>query len=113
MYAKFQIFRGQDQQFYFRFKSSSGDTLGGSEAYTQKQGALNGINSVKTNAGDLRNFTIFEDSSKKYRFRLQAKNGEPILRSTDSYPTKELATKAATEVSTQAPGAQVEDLTNT
>lgn len=38
------------QQYYFVLKASNGQTIAQSEMYTTKEGALNGINSVKANA---------------------------------------------------------------
>ena len=49
-HPKFQIFKGADNQFYFRLKASNGQIILASEAYTAKASAQNGIDSVKANA---------------------------------------------------------------
>ena len=47
---KFQIFKGKDSQYYWRFKASNGETMCVSEGYTTKTSARSAIDSVKRNA---------------------------------------------------------------
>ena len=47
---KFEIFKATNGQFYFRLKAGNGEVIAFSEGYVTKQGALNGIASVKANA---------------------------------------------------------------
>ncbi len=47
---KFEIFKGTDGKFYFRLKAVNGEIIAHSEAYSTKQGAQDGIASVKKNA---------------------------------------------------------------
>lgn len=47
---KFEIFKAANGQFYFRLKAGNGEVIAFSEGYVTKQGALNGIASVKANA---------------------------------------------------------------
>lgn len=44
---KFQIFKGKDDQFYFRLKAGNGEIICSSEGYTTKQSCQNGIEAVK------------------------------------------------------------------
>jgi len=111
MYAKFELFQGNDRQYYFRFLSPSGTNLGYSEGYTVKASAEHGIVSVKANAKDIRNFTLVPGSDGYYYFHLKAQNGEIILRSSLKYTTKDGANSGANEVSQHAPNAYVSDLT--
>lgn len=48
--CKFEIFKGSDGFFYFRFKAANGEKVAQSEGYISKQGALNGIAVIKQNA---------------------------------------------------------------
>ena len=48
--AKFDLFPGEDGQFYFNLVASNGQVIAQSEGYTRKDNALNGIASVKKNA---------------------------------------------------------------
>ena len=50
MAAKFEIYQGKNQQFYFRLKAGNGETIAVSEGYKSKASAKAGIESVKKNA---------------------------------------------------------------
>jgi hypothetical protein len=111
MNGKFEIFLGQDKQYYFRLLSPSNVNLGYSEGYTAKNSAVVGISSVKANSTVLSNFTAFKANDQFYYFILKAANGETILRSSRKYSTMEDAKAAAIQVSKLAPTAVVVDTT--
>lgn len=50
MAAKFVITKDSAGEFRFALKSSNGETIAISEGYSSKSSALNGIESVRTNA---------------------------------------------------------------
>jgi uncharacterized protein YegP (UPF0339 family) len=52
MAGKFELYEDKSGQFRFRLKAGNGEVIAVSEAYKTKASALNGIESVKTNAGD-------------------------------------------------------------
>jgi uncharacterized protein YegP (UPF0339 family) len=45
---KFQVFKGEDDQFYFRLKAANGEIICASQGYTTKQSCLNGIAAIKS-----------------------------------------------------------------
>lgn len=47
---KFEIFKSTNGKYYFRLKASNGEIIAQSEGYSSKQGAQDGIASVKKNA---------------------------------------------------------------
>lgn len=47
---KFEIFKGTNNQFYFRIKAANGQTIAISEGYVQKQSAKDTIENIKKNA---------------------------------------------------------------
>lgn len=49
MYA-FEIFKGKNGEFYWRFRASNGEIMCGSEGYKAKASAQNAIDSIKNNA---------------------------------------------------------------
>ncbi len=49
--GKFELFKGGQDQWYFHLKAPNGETILASEGYASKQGAMNGIESVKKHAG--------------------------------------------------------------
>jgi len=50
MTAKYTLFKGRDNQFYWNLKASNGEIIAQSEGYTVKQSALNGIQANRTYA---------------------------------------------------------------
>jgi hypothetical protein len=52
MAGKFELYADKSGKFRFRLKASNGQIIAASEAYNSKSSALNGIQSVKTNAPD-------------------------------------------------------------
>ena len=48
--GRFEIYRDCDDQWRFRLKASNGKIIAASEGYTQKQGCINGVMSVKNTA---------------------------------------------------------------
>ena len=112
MSGKFEIFVGQDDQYYFRLVSPEGNNLGYSEGYTAKHNAEHGINSVKVNARNISNFTLFKGTDDYYYFNLKApQNSEIILSSAKKYVTRNDANTGANQVSQYAPTATTTDLT--
>ena len=79
--GKFEIFQGEDEQYYFHLKAANGEIILASEGYVSKQGAENGVASVEANAVDLAQFEIREadsDDDQRHYFVLKAKNHEII-----------------------------------
>jgi hypothetical protein len=48
--AKFVLMKGESGKFHFNLVAANGEVIATSEAYTSKEAALKGIDSVKTNA---------------------------------------------------------------
>lgn len=51
MAGKFEVYKDKSGGFRFRLKAGNGETIASSESYKTKASALNGIESVKKNAG--------------------------------------------------------------
>ncbi len=88
--------------FTFNLKAGNGEVIGVSEVYSSEASCKNGIESVKKNAPIAKiedqtvadfekvtnpKFEIYVDKAGEFRFRLKAKNGEPILAS-EGYKAK-------------------------
>ncbi|MEV8376761.1 YegP family protein [Kribbella sp. NPDC056861] len=52
MAGKFELYEDKSGGFRFRLKAGNGEVIAVSESYKTKDSALNGIESVKKNAGD-------------------------------------------------------------
>lgn len=110
MAGKFEVFVDKGGQFRFRLKAANGEIVLSSEGYTGKPAALNGIESVKTNAGDTAMFESAETQGGKFRFSLKAKNRQTIGTS-ENYASAASRDKGIAAVGRAADGAQVVDLT--
>lgn len=108
--SKFEIFRGSNYQYYFRFKASNGEQILSSEGYTTKQNCQNGINSVRVHAPYDSNYRRI-DKPYDYRFNLVATNGEIIARSSEGYVAVYNRERAIEIVKKEGPVAPIYDLT--
>ncbi len=52
MSAKFVMYQDSKGEYRFRLKAANGEIIAVSQGYESKQGCLNGIESVKKNAGE-------------------------------------------------------------
>jgi uncharacterized protein YegP (UPF0339 family) len=50
MSAKFELYKDAKQEYRWRLKAPNGEVIATSEGYKAKEGAMNGIESVKKNA---------------------------------------------------------------
>ena len=88
--------------FTFRLKAKNGEVIATSEVYKAESSCKNGIESVISNAAIAPvedqtvagyaveknpKFEVYTDKKGEFRFRLKAKNGEPIAAS-EGYTTK-------------------------
>lgn len=79
--AGFFTFKKEDtNEFYFGFNNDSKKTFLRSEGYSTEQVMLNGIESVKKNAGDEKRWSTIKDKNNFY-YILKAGNGQEIARS--------------------------------
>lgn len=106
---KFSIFKGVNNQIYFRLRAANGEIILNSEGYITNQGCRGGISSVKQNAPIEDKYTRI-DMINNYRFNLKAANGEIIGRS-ESYTTIGGREVGIAAVKKDAPDAPIEDLT--
>lgn len=109
--TEFQIFRGQDAQFYFRYDGANGEQILSSEGYTTKQNCQNGIASVKRLSPFESSYVRSIDSKGEYRYNIVAENKETVARSSEGYTTFQSREHAINIVKADAATAEVKDLT--
>jgi uncharacterized protein YegP (UPF0339 family) len=108
---KFEIFKSESgEKFYFNLKAKNGQVILSSQGYAGKSGAMNGIDSVRKNATSDDNFEIKEASNGKLYFTLLAGNKQVIGKS-QMYASKSGMKNGIESVKTNAPEAEVVDLT--
>lgn len=84
----FEVFQSEKtSKFHFRMKAGNGEIILQSQAYADKPGALNGIESVKKNGTSEDNFEFKEASNGKGYFTLKAGNGQ-IVGQSQQYKTQ-------------------------
>lgn len=110
MSAKFEIFHGKNDDFYFRLKAGNGQIILASEGYTTKANCQNGIKSVKNHAKESKNFEKKTTSNNKFSFNLKASNGQ-VIGISQTYTTEQSRDAGIASVGHNAPDAEVLDLT--
>ena len=108
MAGKFELYKDNAGQFRFRLKAGNGENIGASEGYTGKQGALNGIESVRTNSQIDGRYSIKQGGGDQYYFNLKAGNGEIILQS-QGYVNESGAKGGVASVKNNALSASLDD----
>ena len=64
MAGKFELYKDAAGKFRFRLKAGNGEIIAVGEAYESKAGALNGIDSIRRNAGEA---TLVDQTGARYR----------------------------------------------
>ena len=107
MGARFLVRKSADQ-FVFTLFAANGEKILASERYVAKASALNGVNSVKTNAPtDSRYEKRVSKASQPY-FVLKAANGE-IVGTSEMYSSEAARDGGIASVKANAPTAEVVD----
>lgn len=110
MAGKFVVTKTKSGKFMFNLKAGNGEIILTSEEYNAKASAMNGIESVKKNAVDDARYERKADKNGKPFFTLKAGNGEPIGKS-ETYSSETAMENGIKSVTTNAPGAAVDDQT--
>jgi len=96
--AKFQVFQGEDADYYFRFVAANGEILLRSEGYITRQSADKGIEVVPESAPDARNIEQLEAVDGSFYYTVKSANGE-IIAVSETYVSKSNALRGARAVS--------------
>ena len=108
MAGKFEIYKDKAGEFRFRLKAGNGQTILASEGYKAKASCLNGVESVRKNAGNDALFERKQTASGKYMFNLKATNGQ-VIGTSEAYESEAARNNGILSVSNHAPGASVDD----
>ena len=110
MSATFILRTTTNSQYYFNLTADNNEIILTSEQYKAKPSALNGIESVRTNAPNDDRYSRRTSVDGKPYFVLLAANGEPIGTS-EQYTSKGAMETGVAAVKSNAPHAPVKDLT--
>lgn len=109
MAAKFEIYIDKAGEYRFRLKAANGQNILASEGYKQRASAINGIQSVQTNAQDDHRYDRKQAVNGKHVFNLKAANGQ-VIGTSESYESAASRDKGIESVKKNAPDALVVDL---
>jgi large conductance mechanosensitive channel protein len=120
---KFQVYKDAAGKFRFRLRAENNKIIAIGEAYEQYAGCINGIKSIQKNSTapiedttvegqqfSNPKFQVYKDNAGKFRFHLNARNGEIIAESSEGYETKDACLNSI-DVVGQSGEAEIEDLT--
>lgn len=107
---KFQIFKGEDSEFYFHLTARNGQIILASEGYTSKAGAANGVESVRKNATERDHYERKIADNGQFYFVLKASNGQ-VIGDSELYTSETGRENGIRSVMANAPFAPVEDET--
>ncbi len=110
MAGKFELRTSTDGQYQFHLKASNGQVILASELYTEKRGALNGIESVKRNSPIDERYERKTARNGEPYFVLKASNGQVIGQS-ETYSSTAAMENGIESVKKNAPDAAVDDQT--
>jgi uncharacterized protein YegP (UPF0339 family) len=110
MAARFEIKKAKDGEFYFHLKASNGQVILSSEMYKRKDSAHNGIESIKKNSPDEARYERKEARNGQFMFNLRAANHQ-VIGTSETYTTTEARDHGIASVKTNAPSAEIDDLT--
>ncbi len=107
--------------FVFNLKAGNGEVIAVSEVYSSEAACMKGVESVRKNAVEAKvedqtvaevetvtnpKFEVYTDKAGEFRFRLKARNGEPIAAS-EGYKAKASCMNGIESVRKNAPEADV------
>ena len=109
MASKFEIKEAKNGNYYFNLKAGNGEVILTSQMYKAKSGAINGAESVRSNAEDDGLFERKVSSSEKPFFTLKAKNHQVIGKS-GFYSSSAAMEKGIESVKKSAVTARIDEL---
>jgi hypothetical protein len=108
--AKFEVYQsGKNKEFRFRLKADNGQIILSSEGYTSKASCMNGIESVKKNAGDVKRFSKTQTPTKMFRFAITAANSQ-IIGTSQNYKSESGRDNGIESVKKNAAKAEIKEV---
>jgi len=109
----FELYRDAGGKWRWRLVHENGNILAdGGQGYASRQKALQGVDSVRSNApeGSNAEFEVYEDAGGKWRWRLRHRNGNIIADGGQGYSSESAAEEAVARVRQYAPDASHLDI---
>ena len=106
MPGTFEIKKATDGQTYFRLKAANGQIILASEMYHAKEGALNGIESVRKNSPMAERYTKLTAKDGSFYFTLKAANSQ-VIGNSEMYKSEKSRDEGIDSVMKNAPTANL------
>ncbi|MFD0861754.1 YegP family protein [Sungkyunkwania multivorans] len=105
----FEIFQSEkNKKFYFNLKAKNGQVILSSQGYSDKSGAMNGVDSVRKNCNDDSKFERKTAANGKFHFNLKAGNGQ-VIGNSQMYASEAGMENGIESVRNNAPDAEVKE----
>ncbi len=108
MAARFVLSKGRGGKYFFSLKAGNGEVILASQMYESHANALNGIASVKDNAGKDERFERLASKKGEPYFVLKAANAQ-IIGKSEMYASARSRNNGITSVQRNAPIAELDD----
>lgn len=106
----YRLKRTTNNQFYFTLHAGNGEVILTSERYATKQGAQNGIESVKVNSPHDDRYVRKTSQDNKPMFNLTAVNGQ-VIGTSETYSSTQAREAGIASVKSSGPGSPTIDQT--
>jgi hypothetical protein len=110
MAGTYALTKNTDGRFLFNLKSENGEKILTSQSYEAKQGAKDGIETVRSNAAAAAQFDRMTSKDEKPYFVLKSRNGE-VIGTSEQYASRSAMENGIQSVMENAPAAKVDDNT--
>ncbi|RLB45099.1 MAG: hypothetical protein DRJ42_30680 [Deltaproteobacteria bacterium] len=95
--ARFDVFAGADERFYFNLHAANGQIVLSSQGYSSEAAAYNGAFSVADNGLDQESYDVQEAHGGGFYFNLKARNGR-VIGTSEVYSSRGNAERACDSV---------------
>ncbi len=95
--ARFQVFRGLDDQYYFHLRAGNGEIVLQSQGYTRRASAVTGTAAVRDSGTRADRYHVKDAADGQAYFVLTAGNGE-VVGVSETYASRSGAERAAADV---------------
>jgi len=112
MPGTFEIQKAKDGQAFFRLKAANGQIILASEMYKAKDGALNGIESVRKNAPMAERYSKLTAQNGSFYFTLNAANFQ-VIGNSQMYKSEKSRDEGIDSVMENAPAAKLVEVAST
>lgn len=110
MAASYDLMQSGSGQYYFTLQADNNEVVLTSEQYTEKESALNGIESVRGNSANEEMYEVRESASGQPYFVLKAENHQ-VIGTSEMYSSQEACKGGMEVVMEHGPSAPLQDKT--